>query len=58
MASDQERKTIVPFLTEPEQFEYVHANEEVTILKKNDMEDLAMLFAVLYVKKWVLKQVR
>lgn len=55
MASDQERKTIVPFLTEPEQFEYVHANEEVTILKKNDMEDLAMLFAVLYVKKMGIK---
>jgi 16S rRNA C967 or C1407 C5-methylase (RsmB/RsmF family)/NOL1/NOP2/fmu family ribosome biogenesis protein len=51
MASDREQKVIVPFLAAPEQFEYVYAKEEIIILKKDDIEDLAMLFAVLYVKK-------
>ena len=55
MASDQERTAIVPFLNAPEQFEYVCANEEITILKKSDMEDIAVLFAALYVKKMGVK---
>jgi len=55
MASDQERKVIVPFLSAPEQFEYVRANEDIAILKKSDMEDIAVLFAGLYVKKMGIK---
>src|SRR5690606_12704637 len=55
MASTQERKAIIPFLSAPEQFEYVRANEDIIILKKSDMEGIAVLFAGLYVKKMGIK---
>ena len=55
IASDQECRAIIPFLNDPEQFEYVRANEDVAILKKNDREDMAILFAALYVKKMGVK---
>ncbi|HRP57381.1 RNA methyltransferase [Agriterribacter sp.] len=54
-ASDREQKVIVPFLAVPEQLECVRAKEGIVVLKKTDMEDLAMLFGVLYVKKMGVK---
>ncbi|HRO45220.1 RNA methyltransferase [Agriterribacter sp.] len=55
MASKQEQNAISAYLTAPEQFELVRSNDEVKVLKKNDTEDLAVLFSVLYIKKLGIK---
>ncbi|HTN07548.1 methyltransferase RsmF C-terminal domain-like protein [Agriterribacter sp.] len=55
IASKQEQKAIAPFLTDPEQFELVRSNDEIKVLKKCDMEDLALLFSALYIKKLGIK---
>ena len=51
MVSIQEQKAITPFLKAAEQFEMIRSNDEVKILKKCDMESLAILFSALYIKK-------
>lgn len=51
MASKQDRNIISPFLTNPEQYELVYTGREIDILKKCNMDDIAALYPVLYIKK-------
>ncbi len=51
MASKQEQTAIAPYLRAPEQFDLVRSGDEVKVLKKRDMEDFAILFPALYIKK-------
>lgn len=51
MASKQDQNTVSRFLTNPEQFDLMDTGDGINILRKNDKEDIALLYAALYIKK-------
>lgn len=54
-ASAQEENAILPFLSAPDRWSFIQANEEMVLLHKADMDDIAVLFSALYIKKMGVK---
>ncbi|MFT3705493.1 MAG: RNA methyltransferase [Agriterribacter sp.] len=54
-ASPNEKNTIAPFVQDPPAWDYIHTEEEITLINKIWLPDVATIFSALYVKKMGLR---